>query len=285
MKKIIILIFIFMIYNFSQTAEVRADDTPPWQRFVVGNTYTDDIHLYGRSRESAQIVVEITKSGGDKEGEYRYSTDNEETWSEEKVIKTGSDIAVITTGKHPAELGVKLRFSSGISFEKGRIYRISSPVTYETTSGVNVGSATVRFSSDEIIYNDSYDLSVKITKSGSCGEAMFAYSDGGKAYSEDILIPKSGIIKMYGGKVTLTFWDGAGRFLVGDEYRCQIKGDMSKRDYTPYIIGIIGSFFFAIFLIFNKLSGMRDKPDNYVLCEYKRVETLRNNALPKRRLM
>ena len=285
MKKTILLIVGFIIITLSQSAEVRAEDTPPWQRFVIGNTYTDDIHLYGRSRASAEIAVEITKSGGDKEGEYRYSTDGGGSWSEERVIKTGSDIALVTTGKHPAELGVKLRFSSGISFEKGRIYKISAPATYETVAGTNVGSATVRFSSDEIIYNDSYDLSVKITKSGACGEAMFSYSDGGKAYSGDILIPKSGIIKMYDGRITLTFWDGSGRFLVGDEYRCQIKGDMSKRDYTPYIFGIIGAVFFALFVVFNKLSGMRDKPDNYVLCEYKRVEMLRNNALPKRSLM
>lgn len=280
MRKLILsLLWIFLIFPIN----VRAADEPPWQRFIKNGVYTEDIVLYGRSNQCADIVIEITKSGGDKEGEYRYSSDNGRNWSDIKVIKCTSDIALFSTKPPVSDLGVKVRFLSGAGFEKGERYEIHAPITYDTQEGINVGEGKVRVSSEDIIYNDSYKIFIKITRSGALGEGEFSYSEDGKKYSEDITIPKSGAVSMYDGKVTVTFWCGSGRFLVGDEYRCEIKGDMSKRNYTPYILAIAGAAFFVMYLVYSHLSSMKDKLDNYVLYEYTRVEGKKNRALSKRR--
>ena len=281
MRKILVLAAIFM---FMLPFNVHAMTNPPWSTFVLNGHYSEDITLSGRSKKSADLIVEITKSGSDREGEYRYSSDNGNTWSEIKVIKTGTDVGLVSTDPSASDLGTKIRFSSGIDFIKGDRYLIKTPISYEVTENSNAGTAQIQVSSEDVIYNDSYRLVFKITKSGALGEGQFSYSsDGGSSFSESIEIPENGVVRLFNNRITVRFYDGEGNFLVGDEYRCEIKGDMSKRDYTPYFVFMAGAVFILIMMVFRKYSGMRDKPQNYVICEYKQIEERRNRNLPRRR--
>ena len=152
------------------------------------------------------------------------------------------------------------------------------------TYGANAGTGQIQISSDDVIYNDSYDIAIKITRSGGLGEGGFSYSlNGGRTFSNPVTIPASGIVKLSNNLITIRFWAGDGRFLVGDEYKCSIKGDQSKRDYSPYILAMIAIVATALLAVCYRLSMMRAMPQSYRLFEYKQVESRKKRGLPKRR--
>lgn len=265
---------------------IKAATNPPWQTFSKDGVSCEDIYIFGRGRTAADLLVEITKTGGDKKGEYRYSSDGGYTWSDEKVIKTGSDIPLYSTGKNATELGLKMRFGAVTEYVTGDLYHLYEPISYEVIEGANIGVGQIQISSEDVIYNDSYDIVVKITKSGTYGEGEFSYSiNGGRTYSEPFIIPPGGVVKLFNNPITFRFWAKDGNFFVGDEYRCIIKGDQSKRDYTPYALTVAAMLLLGLFMICYRFLMMRDKPQKYRLFEYKPVEGQRKHGLPRRREM
>lgn len=69
--------------------------------------------------------------------------------------------------------------------------------------------------------NNSYDIAVKVTKSGGFNEAVVKYSfDGGVSYLAEVTMPIDGILKVAPTGLTLSFVEGEGdvKFVVGDTF-------------------------------------------------------------------
>lgn len=258
--------------------------TPPWQTFICEGRESDDLFIYGQADRAADLVVKITKGGGNLEAEYIYSTDGEKTWSDAGVVRNNSDIIIYDTADKNDSLGVKMRFCSANGYKAGSKYKLYLPIEYTIEAASNVGTGRLQVSSDEIIYNDSFKIVVKITKSGKLGEGEFIIStDGGSSFSSGYTIPDSGIVKIADNLITIRFWNDNKPFLVGDTYTCEIKGDMSRKDPLPSLLIVAGIILILLFFIIYRFALQRDIRKDYTVCEYKPVKYIKNRNLPSRR--
>lgn len=177
-----------------------------------------------------------------------------------------------------------MRFCSANGYKAGSKYRLYLPIEYTVEAASNVGTGHLQVSSDEIIYNDSFKIVVKITKSGKLGEGEFIIStDGGSSFSSGYTIPDSGIVKIADNLITIRFWNDNKPFLVGDTYTCEIKGDMSQKDPLPSLLIVAGIILILLFFIIYRFALQRDIRKDYTVCEYKPVKYIKNRNLPSRR--
>lgn len=255
----------------------REESVPPWRRVTHEGEGKGVITIID-NRNCCQIpislIVEITATGGDKKGEYKYSTDNGITWSDVCVIRTDNEIPIITTDTLE-DTRLRMRFESGEFLIYDR-YSFNCDIEYAVTEEVSNGNGRIHISSAEPIFGDSYSISVKMTRTGGAGEGAFIYTlDGGKTWSTEMIVPVDGSFTIPGTQLLMTFWANGIKedtFMVSDMYSCDIRGDMSKRSVAPYIICLLMIVVFMGFLVITGLRGQKSKPWEYTLNVYKPVE-------------
>ena len=168
--------------------------TVPWRVITALNEGSGKIELSGTSSFSGDVVIEIMETGSVNEGEFRYSLDGGETWSENKVIASKYVLTEVIE-EYETSTGLELNFFSDQEYISGDKYTYTAEHEYETSNSgnINVGQGMIRLTTDGVIYSDEIVLTVVITKTGNNNEAFFKYSlyEGG-AYTESIPIPKSG---------------------------------------------------------------------------------------------
>ena len=264
--------------------DYNSDSIPPWRKVVHEGEGKGVVVISGTSKESVDLIVKITKSGGDKEGEYIYSTNTGEDWSETILIRGNADIPLNKTGEKGQETGIKIRFL-GDDFRKDDIYQIKTNIEYVVTQASNLGDGQIAVSSEDIIYNDSYKIVLKVTKSGGLKKGRIKYSlDNGITFKSDVLIPEDGKLMIPGTQICIWFYCMEKGFLVGDQFTCEIKGDMSKRDYSPYIIGfilVIGGL--GVYFL-NELLKKKENDSGYVIHVYEPITSSRKKGLPRRKI-
>ena len=241
----------------------------PWREIVHEGDGNGVIQIDGTAKQVTQLVVEITGSGGYRKGEYRYSTDNGESWSDILVISNAVTRIEDTATK--AYTGLNLSFVSP-EYLIYDVYTFSSHIEYEQEGASRNGEGLVNFFSEEVIYNKDYHIKVKVVKTGGLGEGEFVYSmSGGLSWSEPEVIPANGLFELSDSGVRMEFFDNGGSFMVGDVYETNIKGDRSKRSYMPYIAGALVMILVIIFSVFHHYTAQRDGSDRYELKRYEKL--------------
>ena len=265
----------------SEESEVPADPNVkivPWRRVEHIGSGQGIITITDNSEKGCAVpidfILKITAPGGERRGEYVYSTDGGITWTDTRVITTSFPVSIITTDSHK-DTGLTFYFNSK-KFEEGDEFRFSSVVEYGLKTETSNGGGRIRITSPDVIYNDSYKLDVMIVQTGELGTALFKYSvDGGKHWVDDITVPEDGVYDIPNTPLSITFWlrtEEDKIFMVNDEYSCNIKGDMSKRSMAPLFIGIVMVLLLTVFIIVIALRSKRSKPWEYTLNVYKPVE-------------
>ena len=260
-----------------QEPQKDTDGIVPWRRVKhtgEGSGVITIIDSRGGCKVPLSLVVEITGTGGDKKGEYRYSTDGGITWADTCVIRCDSDAAVITTDSQE-DTGLKMRFENGqfLVFDK---YYFDCDIEYPVSTDVLNGNGSIRVSAPTGVYNDSYKLRIKMVKTGGLGSGVFVYSlNGGLRWSEEEIIPKSGAFNIPESPIIVTFWANEQKgdtFMVSDMYTCDIRGDMSNRSVAPYVIGLILLLAAVAYFVAVSLRNQKSKPWEYTLNVYTPVE-------------
>jgi hypothetical protein len=153
------------------------------------------------------------------------------------------------------------------------VYALSTKIEYEQESVSNNGKGIVNFYSDDIIYDDNYNIVLKVVKTGNAGDGEFKYStNGGFTWSEDTLIPAEGLFLIPDTEIWVEFFENGGEFMVGDVYKTKIKGDMSQHDYSMVIAILLGVVCVAMFAVYHHYTSQRDGADRYELMRYERVK-------------
>ena len=242
----------------------------PWRDIRHQGEGTASLLVEGVSKQRVELLVEITASGGYKKGEFRYSTDKGETWSDTLVIGNAPvHVNNTATGEFT---GLSLRFGNE-EYLIYDVYALNVKIEYEQESVSNNGKGIVNFYSDDVIYDKNYNVVLKVVKTGACGEGEFQYSlNGGFLWSEDLLIPAEGLLLIPDTGIWVEFYDNGGEFMVGDSFKTKIKGDMSKHDHMPVIAGLLAAVCIAFGLVYHHYASQRDRADQYVLMRYERVK-------------
>ncbi|HAG70009.1 MAG TPA: hypothetical protein DCL38_08550 [Lachnospiraceae bacterium] len=241
----------------------------PWRDIRHQGEGTAELFVEGISKQRVELLVEITASGGYKKGEYRYSTDKGETWSDTLVIGIATErINNTASGEFT---GLSLRFENE-EYLLYDVYGLSTRIEYEQESVSNNGKGIVNFCSDDVIYDDNYSIVLKVVKTGTLGTGVFRYSlNGGFLWSEDVLTPEKGLFLIPDTGILVEFFDNGGEFMVRDVYKTKIKGDMSQHDHTPVIAGMLVVLFMVMAGVYHHYSSQRDGADRYELMRYERV--------------
>ncbi len=249
-------------------------DPLPWR--VI--THTGDGHgrlsIAGTSNGIYKIVIDITSTGGIKEGEFKYSTDGGQTWSDTQVILSRCklyDTASDSKYDSDKETGLELSFNSKDTYLIYDRYTIDTQKEYKFNSDT-LGAGIIRLYSDGDIIGKYKDFAIKISDTGSCGTGTFKYTLNGATYSDKITIPATGIYEIPDVGLKIQFYDKEGEFLVNDEFTAELEGIKSQKDYTVsfIIIGVI--IVGALFGVMTYIILQKDSPKEYKLNVYHRVE-------------
>ena len=241
----------------------------PWREVVHEGEGSAEIVVEGISRQPVELVVEITGSGGYRKGEYRYSTDNGITWSDVLVISNA--LARVEDTATGAYTGLNLSFE-GMEYLIYDLYRFCSRIEYDQESKSRNGEGVVNFFSDEVIYDKDYHIEAKIVKTGGLGEGEFAYRiNGGLLWSEAVQIPADGFYRFEDTGIQVQFFENNGTFMVGDVFETNIKGDMSKRNYMPFIVVLLAVVLVVLVLVNLHYTSQRDGADRYELRRYEKL--------------
>lgn len=263
---------------YEEDTVTENNDLLPWRIVTHEGSGEGMASISGTANGNYDIVAEITTTGVGQTAEYRYSTDGGSTWSDVRIV---SSEEISTTDGSDTSTGLKINFNSMDEYVQGDRYLYTSCYEYKTRSdGKMNGSGQIRIASSEIIYDAKYQLRVTITKTGACGKAMFKYNLNG-VISEETLVPTDGTFEIPDTGITVTFWDAGGKFVVGDNWYVEIKGETGVKDYTPYIVGAIIIAISIVFAIFTYFTKLKDKPTDYVLKPYKRIEMEENQHKKK----
>ena len=242
----------------------------PWRNIRHQGEGSAEILVEGVSKQRVELLAEITATGGYKKGEFRYSTDKGETWSDTMVI--GSTLFRVDDTATGEFTGLNLRFENE-EYLIYDVYALSTKIEYEQESVSNNGKGIVNFYSDDVIYDDNYSIVLKVVKTGAAGVGEFQYSlNGGFLWSEDTLIPAEGLFLIPDTGIWVEFFDNGGEFMVGDTYKAKIKGDMSKHDYTPVLAVVLVVAFLFMAGVYHHYASQRDRADQYELMRYERVK-------------
>ena len=251
----------------------------PWHEAVHSGDGSGIITITGNATEKISLVVQITTTGSYREGEFRYSTDGGETWSKVALINGVHEIFL--TGDESGETvptGLSINFNNADTYLVYDEYRYQSELEYALDQPTHLGKGEIRLTSGDVLYDYSQKVMIRIEKTGSLGVATFKYAlkyleDTPllTLWSEEMVIPEDGTYQIPDNDLTLTFWDGFGDFVVGDEYVCELKTAKSKRDYTPYLLGILAIFVTAALIIVFYLLSLKEKPYEYTLNTYKKI--------------
>ncbi len=254
------------------------DETPeeplPWRIL----THTGDGHgilsINGTSNGIYKIVIDITSTGTVKEGEFKYSTDGGQTWSDTQVILSRCKLLdTASTSKYESdkETGLELNFDSKSSYLIYDRYTIDTQKEYRFTE-TSLGNGILRLYSDGDIYGKYTDFEIKISDTGKCGVGTFKYTLNGTSFSDKITIPESGIYEIPNVGLKIQFYDKYGEFLVNDDYTAELEGVKLAKDYTMslIIIGVIvgGALLAAMAYILS----LKESPREYKLNVYQKVE-------------
>ncbi len=252
-------------------------DIVPWRRVKHtgdGKGVITIVDSRGGCKIPIKLVVEITGTGGDKKGEYRYSTDGGTTFADICVIRTDGDVSIITTDTNE-DTGLKMSFGTGefLIYDK---YFFDCDIEYPVSTDVLNGNGNIRITSPETIYSDSHKIRIKMVKTGGNGSGIFVYSlNGGLKWSDEETIPANGMFHIPDTHLVVTFWANEKKgntFMVSDMYSCDIRGDMSKRSVAPYVLGLIVCLVIAAYYVAISLRSQKSKPWEYTLNVYKPVE-------------
>lgn len=256
--------------------ETQKKPVSPWRSVEHTGDGGGQISISGTCVIPVHMILEITASGEIGEAEYKYSTDGGNTWSDVGLVRRSATAIPILTTDTGEESGLNLSFDGYGQYLMMDEYRFNSAYEYAITNASgNSGNGEIHLTSEEIIYETDYKIVVKIVSTGGLGQGIFKYSlNGGLTFSGDEVIPDDGVYQIPGTLLYLTFWhpDADGRFPVGNMYEAEIRGDKSNRNYVPYIFGLMIAVFFGVFILYSHYAKMKDKPGDYVLNPYKRVD-------------
>ena len=188
---------------------------------------------------------------------------------------------IFLTGDESGETvptGLSINFNNADTYLVYDEYRYQSELEYALDQPTHLGKGEIRLTSGDVLYDYSQKVMIRIEKTGSLGVATFKYAlkyleDTPllTLWSEEMVIPEDGTYQIPDNDLTLTFWDGFGDFVVGDEYVCELKTAKSKRDYTPYLLGILAIFVTAALIIVFYLLSLKEKPYEYTMNTYKKI--------------
>lgn len=264
---------------YEEDTVTENNDLLPWRIVTHEGSGEGMASISGTANGNYDIVAEITTTGVGRTAEYRYSTDGGTTWSDIRIV---SSEELFTTDGLDISTGLKINFDSNDEYVQGDKYLYTTCYEYKTRVEDTInGTGQIRITSDDVIYDAKYQMRITITKTGSCGEAMFKYNLNG-VISEGILVPADGMFEIPETGITVTFWDAGGKFVVGDNWYVEIKGKAGVKDYTPYIVGAIVIAIAIVFAIFAYFAKLKDKPTDYVLKPYKRIEMKENPPKKKK---
>lgn len=250
-----------------------ASNILPWR--VVNHTGegSGEVKITGTSNGAYDVIVEITASGKGKEAEFHYSTDGGEHWSDVAVVNTAVEMETADS----ESIGLSLNFNMYDDYTAGDQYTFTSTYEYKAKSenAVN-GNGEVRFVSDGVVIGDKFEISAEITKTGGIGTAEFRYTINGDQ-SENILIPLQGpegysIYTISDTNISIHFYVADdGKFVVGDAWSCEFKGEKEEKDYTIYMIAGAVLVIAIIFMVYAFFNGKKDKLSDYRMMTYKKM--------------
>lgn len=238
----------------------------PWREVSHTGDGYGRVSISGTSNGVYDFIFEITSTGKPKSGEYKYSSDGGATWTDVAVIPAGSyELVSSATGM---KTGLKVTFDTSDEFLIYDTYSFSTIHEYQLKEiGTQYGQGKILLTSDGEVENTDYLPDIKITSTGKNGVAEFEYSLNRLYRSERITVPPDGIYHIPDTVLTITFYDGEGEFVVGDEWAGEIKGITTDKDYTPFVIGAVIVLIIILILIYLFFSSYKDKPDDYSLRE------------------
>lgn len=238
----------------------------PWREVSHTGDGYGRVSVSGTSNGVYDFIFEITSTGKPKSGEYKYSSDGGITWTDIAVIPTGAyELVSSVTGE---KTGLKVTFDTSDEFLIYDTYSFSTIHEYQLKEiGTQYGRGKILLTSDGEVENTDYLPDIKITSTGENGEAEFEYSLNRLDRSDRITIPLDGIYHIPDTVLTITFYDGDGEFVVGDEWAGEIKGITTDKDYTPFVIGAVIVLIIILILIYLFFSSYKDKPEDYSLRE------------------
>ena len=250
--------------------EINTDSEPfPWRTVGHVGTGTGKVSYFGTSRTLSDYIIEITRSGKTGEGEFRYSSDNGTHWSDIAVIKSQS--LITTDSKKDSGITINFKTDQDESFITGDTYTFYTDYEYAVTNQ-NQGKGIIRISSTEPVRNADYQVVLKITETGSNGEAMFSYALDNKSFSEPQKIPEEGVYSVPDTVLKIDFYDKHGHFVVGDLFTATIEGLHDKKDYTLLILSACGLLILICSALFIYFQKQREDPKDYVLNVYERIK-------------
>lgn len=264
--------------NGNEIAEVEEDEVPveepeekssnelPWRIVTHEGTGEGKVSFAGTTDGVYNIVVEITSTGKGKEAEYHYSTDGGENWSDVMVVDSGKDLE--TQSGH--EIGFSINFDSNKEYIQGDRYTYDSEHEYETKIESRNGTGSIRLTSDGVVYGGKMKVNVTITKTGANGEAEFRCDINGK--KTEGVVPADGFYSIPDTNMKITFFAGEDKFVVGDSWNSEFKGEPEERDYTVYIVVGIGGLMALVFLVYSYYGSKKDKVSDFKIMPYQRVK-------------
>ena len=101
-----------------------------------------------------------------------------------------------------------------------------------------------------LLYEGGYAIRTEILRSGSYGDAVLRVStDGGKSFSEQMILPENGEIPLseVGVKLVFSGSDNTSLFVAGDTYFV----DAIKQDYRPLIVGVSAVLLIAVGILYG----------------------------------
>lgn len=178
------------------------------------------------TQASLPLIVGVS-AGGTANTLYQYSDPN--TLLEEQVGGPAVELALAVMNASGAVMFLKTASSTA-----GSNGSVTATLVGDATGTITVAGTP----------NDSYEVIVDITKTGTLGAGKFIYSlDDGRTYSSEYLIPAGATFAIPGTGLTLTFVPGEGDpfFEAGDRHNF----DSTAPHYTTSDIGTAWSAMLA----------------------------------------
>lgn len=253
--------------NELDVVEFKNDEVYPWRVLTKSAGIEANVTLTGRSEKDGDIIIKIVKTGELNEAEFIYTLDGGETWSNNQLL---------TRTFSPEKTGLIFNFPDGDTsgqsaswkavYKEGETIEYRSYIEFDIDEVTSKGSTLYAYQSDTIYQNA--EVVVKITKTGTVGEAMFNYSlDGGNTFKEaDILTADSYTFEEI--PLIIRFTNLAGQYVVNDIFEFKVEGEKIEKDnsYLMYILlGIVGAVLMAAYCW---LCSLKEKNSLYQLNPY-----------------
>ena len=255
----------------------------PWREVEhMGDGYAE-VKIRGVSNGFFDYVFVITATGKPGKGEFKYSVDGGENFSDVMVIPAGAYELTVPEGSGGEnyvageKTGLSVDFTPGDEYLVYDEYRFSSVREYALReTGSQYGDGAVQLCSETELFDVEYRFGLRIVKTGAMGEAEFEYTLDGRNWSESGVVPADGIFHIKDAGLVVRFCDCGGEFVVGDEWSAEVKGSTSRKDYGGVIIAVVVVLVVIYLMTVLYYAGLKDKPADYRVNTYEPVDYRRN---------